>query len=120
MQNLIKDLKFLMETMEYDGYPKGCIEQITLEEAIESLETRQEPQTKPKPDLPKPVLIIFGIIIRLLYFVPFLMMGIICACINLCKYCYYYLWHGGEAIAYTHKNERLMIKDIYEKLTENK
>lgn len=59
------------------------------------------------------------IISRILFF-PYILGVALTACaILFCKYMINYIRFGGEAIVYTHKNERKTINDIYMKLSEN-
>ena len=55
---------------------------------------------------------------RILGFIPFALLALIGVVFLYFKYLINFLRFGGEAIAYTHKNERKSIKDIYNKLEE--
>ena len=59
------------------------------------------------------------IIIRILFLIPFTLLALIGILILFGKYMINYVRFGGESIAYTEKNTRKTIKDIYDKLNEN-
>lgn len=56
---------------------------------------------------------------RILGFIPFALLALIGVIFLYFRYLINYIRFGGEAIFYTHKNERKTIKDIYNKITEN-
>lgn len=56
---------------------------------------------------------------RILYFVPFIFMAITSVFILLFRYMYNYVLYGGESIAYTHKNQRKQIADVYDVVSES-
>lgn len=58
------------------------------------------------------------VIIRILGFPFFFGLAVVYSGILLVKYCYSYIWYGGEAISYTRKNQRHMIEDVYQELVK--
>ena len=62
--------------------------------------------------------IIVIIIRRILGFPFFMGLSLLGSLFLWIKYMRNYVLHGGEAISYTHKNERKMIIDVYDKIQE--
>lgn len=56
---------------------------------------------------------------RILYFFPFFFIAITGVFILLFRYMYNYVLFGGESIAYTHKNQRKQISDVYDVVSES-
>ena len=56
---------------------------------------------------------IFDFAIRLLGFIPFAILSLIAALALWIKYMVNYSMYGGEAIAYTQKNTRKTIQDVF-------
>lgn len=56
---------------------------------------------------------------RILGFIPFAVLVLITVIFLYFTYLINFIRFGGEAISYTHKNERKTIRDVYNKISEN-
>ncbi len=63
--------------------------------------------------------IIIIVIVRILFFVPFLLMAFVGSFVMFFRWMGNYAKHGGETIAYTDKMNRKTIQELYELIDKN-